>query len=183
MMWSEGTRPQFFKAQPCCQNEIKKLDHSLSHILTHLYVLSLQRLMSNWPVNGKASQNHNLHVTKSANQWCFSSWQWIGSRQHWQDSLGNIQTSLTQPLTGSGLYITKIIKIKGWFFCYKINPKMFWIAQVGDQSTPKIVGHKMPWSGTILARLRKDLVSPFLRLIGSQKSVEDEIFVRGRVNI
>ena len=93
MMWSVSTRPQFFKAQPCCQNEIKKLDHSLSHILTHHYVLSLQRLKSNWPINGKASQNHNLHVTKSANQWCFSSWQWIGSRQHWQDSLGNIQTS------------------------------------------------------------------------------------------
>ena len=31
---------------------------------------------------------------------------------------------------------------------------------MGDQSTPKIVGHKMPSSGTILARLRKDLVSP-----------------------
>ena len=63
MMWSVSTRPQFFKAWPCCQNEIIKLDHSLSHILTHLYVLSLQRLMSNWPVNGKASQNHNFHVT------------------------------------------------------------------------------------------------------------------------
>ena len=72
MMWSVSTRPQFFKAQPCCQNEIKRLDPSLSHILTHHSVLSLQRLMSNWPINGKASQNHNLHVTKSANQWCFS---------------------------------------------------------------------------------------------------------------
>ena len=69
--------------------------------------------------------------------------------------------SLTQPLTGSGLYIIKIIKIKGWFFCYKIDPKMFWIAQMGDQSTPKIVRHKMPSSATILARQRKDLVSPF----------------------
>ena len=27
---------------------------------------------------------------------------------------------------------------------------MFWIAQMGDQSTPKIVRHKMPSSGTIL---------------------------------
>ena len=62
MMWSVSTRPQFFKAQPCCQNEIKKLDHSLSHILTHLYVLSLQRLMSNWPVNGKVIQVNNLQV-------------------------------------------------------------------------------------------------------------------------
>ena len=58
--------------------------------------------------------------------------------------------SLTQPLTGSGLYIIKIIKIKGWFFCYKIDPKMFWIAQMGDQSTKKIVRHKMPSSATIL---------------------------------
>ena len=65
-----------------------------------------------------------------------------------------------QPLTGSGLFIIKIIKIKGWFFCYKIDPKMFWIAQMGDQSTPKIVGLKMPSSATILARQRKDLVSP-----------------------
>ena len=37
---------------------------------------------------------------------------------------------------------------------------MFWIAQMGDQSNPKIVGHKMPSSATILARQRKDLVSP-----------------------
>ena len=37
---------------------------------------------------------------------------------------------------------------------------MFWIAQMGDQSTPKIVGHKIPSSATILARQRKDLVSP-----------------------
>ena len=58
--------------------------------------------------------------------------------------------SLMQPLTGSGLYIIKIIKIKGWFFCYKIDPKMFWIAQMGDQSTKKIVRHKMPSSATIL---------------------------------
>ena len=58
--------------------------------------------------------------------------------------------SLTQPLTGSGLYIIKIIKIKGWFFCYKIDPKMFWIAQMGDQSTQKIIRHKMPSSATIL---------------------------------
>ena len=32
---------------------------------------------------------------------------------------------------------------------------------MGDQSNPKIVGHKMPSSSTILARQRKDLVSPF----------------------
>ena len=57
---------------------------------------------------------------------------------------------LTQPLTGSGLYIIKIIKIKGWFFCCKIDPKMFWIPQMGDQSTQKIVRHKMPSSATIL---------------------------------
>ena len=138
-----------------------------SHILTHLYVLSLQRLMSNWSISGKAIQDQNLHVTNSANQRCI--WQYVRSRQNWQDSLGNIKTnfklcsySLTQPLTGSGLYIIKIIKIKGWFFCYKINPKMFWIAQMGDKITPKIVGHKMPSSATILARLRKDLVSPFI---------------------
>ena len=156
MMWSVSTRPQFFKAWPCCQNEIIKLDHSLSHILTHLYVLSLQRLMSNWPINGKAIQNQNLHVTNSANQRC--SWQYIRSRQNWQDSLGwkiykNFKLcsySLTQLLIGSGLYIIKIIKIKGWFFCYKVNPKMFWIAQMGDQSTQKIVRHKMPSSATIL---------------------------------
>ena len=58
--------------------------------------------------------------------------------------------SLTQPLKGSGLYIIKIIKVKGWFFCYKTNPKMFWIAQMGDQSTQKIVRHKIPSSATIL---------------------------------
>ena len=155
MIWTEGTRPQVIKAQSFCQNEIIMLDHSLSHILTHLYVLSLQRLMSNWSISGKAIQDQNLHVTNSANQRC--SWQYIRSRQNWQDSLGNIQTnfklcsySLTQPLTGSGLYIIKIIKIKGWFFCYKINPKMFWIAQMGDQSTQKIVRHKIPSSATIL---------------------------------
>ena len=96
MMWSVSTRPQFFKAWPCCQNEIIKLDHSLSHILTHLYVLSLQRLMSNWPINGKAIQNQNLHVTNSANQRC--SWQYIRSRQNWQDSLGNIQKLQTMLL-------------------------------------------------------------------------------------
>ena len=120
-------------------------------------------------MNGKAIQYQNLHVTNSANQRC--SWQYIRSRQNWQDSLGWViyknfklcSYSLTQPLTGSGLYIIKIIKIKGWFFCYKIDPKMFWIAQMGDQSTPKIVRHKMPSSATILARQRKDLVSPFLQ--------------------
>ena len=90
MIWSVSTRQQFFKAWPCCQNEIMKLDHSLSHILTHLYVLSLLRHMSNWPINGKAIQNQNLHVTNSANQRC--SWQYIRSRQNWQDSLGNMQT-------------------------------------------------------------------------------------------
>ena len=37
---------------------------------------------------------------------------------------------------------------------------MFWIAQMGDQSTQKIVGYKMPSLATILARQRKDLVSP-----------------------
>ena len=156
MIWTEGTRPQVIKAQSFCQNEIKKLDHSLSHILTHLYVLSLQRLMSNWPINGKAIQYQNLHVTNLANQRC--SWQYIRSRQNWQDSLGWViyknfklcSYSLTQPLIGSGLYIIKIIKIKGWFFCYKIDPKMFWIAQMGDQSTKKIVRHKMPSLATIL---------------------------------
>ena len=91
MMWSVSTRPQFFKAWPCCQNEIMKLDHSLSHILTHLYVLSLQRLMIYWPIIGKALQMKNLHVTNSANQRCC--WHYIRSRQNWQDSLGNIQTS------------------------------------------------------------------------------------------
>ena len=96
MMWSVSTRPYFFKAQPCWQNEIKKSDHSLSHILTHLYVLSLQRLMSNWPINGKAIQNQNLHVTNSANQRC--SWQYIRSRRNWQDSLGNIQKLQTMQL-------------------------------------------------------------------------------------
>ena len=95
-------------------------------------------------------------MTNSANQRC--SWQYIRSRQNWQDSLGWViyknfklcSYSLTQPLIGSGLYIIKIIKIKGWFFCYKIDPKMFWIAQMGDQSTKKIVRHKMPSSATIL---------------------------------
>ena len=96
MIWTEGTRPQVIKAQSFCQNEIKKLDHSLSHILTHLYVLSLQRLMSNWPINGKAIQNQNLHVTNSANQRC--SWQYIRSRRNWQDSLGNIQKLQTMQL-------------------------------------------------------------------------------------
>ena len=94
MMWSVSTRPQFFKAWPRCQNEIIKLDHSLSHILTHLYVLSLQRLMSNWPIKGKAIQYQNLHVTNSANQrCCCQCWQFIRSRQNWQDSFGDIQTS------------------------------------------------------------------------------------------